>query len=89
MWYIICRKPFQPERRERKRLKKERKTPESKLLTNARWDRANSKNFGFKCLYKTDQDIIDKLESTPNKNAYIKGLIRADIARQDEPTETD
>lgn len=29
----------------------------------------------------TDHDIIDKLDSVPNKQGYIKGLIRADIER--------
>ena len=29
----------------------------------------------------TEQDIIQKLDSVPNKAGYIKQLIRADIAR--------
>lgn len=29
----------------------------------------------------TEQDIIDKLYSVPNKAGYIKSLIRADIAK--------
>lgn len=28
----------------------------------------------------TDSDVIEKLESVPNKSQYIKALIRADIA---------
>lgn len=31
---------------------------------------------------KTEKDILDKLESVPNKAGYIKQLIREDIARQ-------
>lgn len=30
---------------------------------------------------KTEQDIIAKLDSVPNKSGYIKQLIRADIAK--------
>lgn len=30
---------------------------------------------------KTEQDIIDKLESVPSKATYIKRLIREDIAK--------
>lgn len=32
-------------------------------------------------LFDTEQDIIDKLDSVPNKCGYIKALIRADIAK--------
>ena len=34
------------------------------------------------CFTSTEQDIIDKLESVPNKSGYIKDLIRADIAKE-------
>lgn len=49
-----------------------------------------------KCLMKTtklmtvrlhlsnDKDIIDRLESSGNKNGYIKKLIRQDIAKENE-----
>lgn len=65
-------------------MKKGRKTPESKLLTNDRWNRQNTKQYGFRCMYKTDQDIIDKLDSLDNKNKYIKDLIRQDIQRNSQ-----
>lgn len=29
----------------------------------------------------TEQPLIDKLESEPNKSGYVKGLIRQDIER--------
>lgn len=32
------------------------------------------------CFTSTEQDILDKLDSVPNKAGYIKQLIRADIA---------
>ena len=38
------------------------------------------KQFKIDCFTSTEQDIIEKLESVPNKAGYIKQLIRADIA---------
>ena len=38
------------------------------------------KQYSLPCFTNTEQDIIDKLESVPNKAGYIKQLIRADIA---------
>ena len=32
---------------------------------------------------RTESDIINKLDSVPNKAGYIKALIRADIAKDD------
>lgn len=37
------------------------------------------KQFKIDCITTTEQDIIKKLESVPNKAGYIKQLIRADI----------
>ncbi len=37
------------------------------------------KQFKIDCITTTEQDIIKKLESVPNKAGYIKRLIRADI----------
>ena len=37
------------------------------------------KQFKIDCFTSTEQDIINKLESVPNKAGYIKSLIRKDI----------
>ena len=58
---------------------------DAKKLTNARWDRKNTRSITLKCYIKTDQDILDRLDSVPNRNAYIKRLIREDIERNPEP----
>ncbi len=51
------------------------------------YDREYTKLFSLK-LYRTkDQDIIDRLESMPSKQSYIKELIRADIRREKEAQE--
>ncbi len=39
------------------------------------------KCFQLACFSNTEQDIIDKLNSVPNKSGYIKALIREDIKR--------
>ena len=35
--------------------------------------------YAIKVIKTTESDIIDKLESVPNKSGYIKSLIRKDI----------
>lgn len=45
------------------------------------WDKANTKQIKMKLNLKTDADILEKLESVPNKQGYIKELIRADIKK--------
>lgn len=41
----------------------------------------NCKQCGFTLNKNTDADVIAHLESLPNKRAYILGLIREDIRR--------
>ena len=40
-----------------------------------------AKVYTLACFSPSEQDIIVKLESMPNKSGYIKALIRADIAK--------
>ena len=44
-------------------------------------EKAGMINFTMHIFKKTEQDIIDKLESVPSKATYIKRLIREDIAK--------
>lgn len=39
----------------------------------------NSKRYALKVMTRTEADIIEKLDSVPNKAGYIKELIRRDI----------
>jgi len=57
---------------------------EGKLTPQQRYDAKYKKQFILACFTSTEQDIIDKLNSVPNKNGYIKSLIRADIQREKE-----
>ena len=45
-----------------------------------RWERANIKRLQVKLHTTIDADILNKLDSVPNKQGYIKQLIRQDIA---------
>lgn len=54
-------------------MSKEKPTPQE------RYAKKNKKQFKIDCIKHTEQDIIDKLESVPNKAGYIKDLIRKDI----------
>lgn len=53
---------------------------ERKQTPQERYAAKYKKQYSLPCFTTTEQDIIDKLESVPNKAGYIKQLIRADIA---------
>lgn len=50
----------------------------------AKWQAANVKRYGFALMRKSDAEIIEKLDSVPNKAGYIKELIRRDIERDEK-----
>ena len=54
---------------------------ESQRIAANRWNRENTKNISVKFYLKTDQDLLKHLEKQLNRNAYIKGLIRADMEK--------
>lgn len=53
----------------------------NRALSNARYDKEHTRSMRCKLNLKTDADIIKWLDSQPNKQGYIKQLIRDDIAR--------
>lgn len=55
-----------------------------KMTAKERYDKANTKMYAIKVIKTTESDIIDKLESVPNKSGYIKSLIRKDIEEYDK-----
>lgn len=57
---------------------------EKKETPQARFDRLNSKVYRLKVMTRTERDIIQKLDSVPNKAGYIKSLIRADMDKSRE-----
>jgi len=48
-------------------------------LRSARYDKANTQDVRLKLNKKTDADILAHLAAQPNKQGYIKSLIRADL----------
>lgn len=54
---------------------------DKKITPQQRYAKKNIKQFKIDCVKTTEADIIEKLDSVPNKAGYIKGLIRADIEK--------
>ena len=50
-------------------------------ITKAKYDKAHCTGLYLKLNNGTDSDILEKLSSVPNRQGYIKDLIRADIAK--------
>lgn len=54
---------------------------EAQIRAQRKYDAANTKQFHLKLNRNTDWDVIDKLNSVPNMQGYIKKLIRADLEK--------
>lgn len=54
---------------------------EKKETPQDRYHKAHTVSIAIRLMKNTEQDIIQKLDSVPNKAGYIKRLIRADIAK--------
>lgn len=55
-------------------------------ISHAKYDAANTTGVYLKLNLKTDSDILEKLSSVPNRQGYIKQLIRQDISTGSVPT---
>lgn len=55
-------------------------TRESQKRASARYDQRNTRQIKLKLNVRTDADILAKLDSVENKQAYVKELIRKDMA---------
>lgn len=69
------------EKRERKNARQKEYEKKTGYAAIAKYEKESTKRYTLKIMCNTEQDIIDKLESEPNKNGYIKRLIREDIER--------
>lgn len=52
-----------------------------KSSPQTKYNKEKTTTFTVRLVLATKQDIIQKLDSVPNKSGYIKALIRADIAK--------
>ena len=57
-------------------------TSEAQKRASAKYDSAKTRQIKMKLNLETDKDILKRLDEVPNKQTYIKALIRADIERQ-------
>lgn len=54
---------------------------EAQRRASAKYDAANTVQFKFKLNKKNDADIIEHLKNQPNKQGYIKDLIKEDMKK--------
>ena len=54
---------------------------ERKETPQERYQKAHTVSVNIRLMKNTERDIIDKLQSVPNKAGYIKSLIRADLEK--------
>lgn len=54
----------------------------AKNIKAQEWDAKNTTQIKLKLNNHTDKDILVKLENMPNKQGYIKDLIRKDISKK-------
>ena len=54
---------------------------EAQIKAQKRYDAKNTRQLHLKLNRNTDWDVIDKLNSVPNMQGYIKKLIRADLEK--------
>lgn len=54
-------------------------TSDAKIKANNKFNKANTRMVSLRLNYKTDSDIIEKLDSVESKMGYIKSLIRKDL----------
>lgn len=55
---------------------------EAQIKTQKKYDAENTRQVHLKLNRRTDGDVLRKLDSVPNKQGYIKELIRADLAKK-------
>lgn len=54
-------------------------TLESQKQANKKYDQENTRLITLKLNKKTDKDILDKFDTVPNRQGYVKNLVRADM----------
>lgn len=57
---------------------------EAKRKANAKSDKKNARYISMKLNRNTDRDILDFIDSLPNKNGYFKNLIRKDMKERNK-----
>lgn len=53
------------------------------MKSHQKWVAENTTRIVMNLNHNTDKDVLEKLSKVPSKQGYIKGLIRADIAKEE------
>lgn len=61
--------------------KKKKKSSDAQIRASMKWAASNLKQIKFNLNHETDSDIIEKLDSLPNKQGYIKAALREYMAK--------
>ena len=64
-----------------KRREVTRMASEAQIKAQKKYDAENTLQVHLKLNRRTDEDVLEKLDSVPNKQGYIKQLIRADLKK--------
>lgn len=64
-----------------KKYKTKKQATKAQLAQNYSWSKENRTAFSFRLNNETQQDVIEKLKSTPNKQEYLVKLVREDIKK--------
>lgn len=54
---------------------------EAQLKAGYKYDKEHTRQIHMKLNLITDKDVLEKLDSVPSKQGYIKRLIRADLKK--------
>ena len=54
---------------------------EAQIKAQAKYDSENTRQVHLKLNLRTDGEVLEKLDSVPSKQGYIKELIRADLKK--------
>ena len=58
----------------------EKKKNRTSAAAVKKWQASHVKRYSFPVMIDTEPEVIEKLNSVPNKSGYIKDLIKKDIA---------
>ena len=76
------RRLTEEEARQRKNQRQREYSKATNYASQKDYNKQHGKNINFRVFTPQDDDIIEFLETVPNKAGYMKDLIRADIARR-------
>lgn len=79
---MAIRKFTPEEARERKNQRQREYSKATNFASQREYNKKRSKNINFRVFKPQDNDILEFLETLPNKAGYMKSLIRADISHR-------